>query len=133
MTCSFGTLLRQSFQSRGRDMRNPRIKLVGIRAPLDEIFDLSASLPGFQYLLYDVNVVVLVDLLKFRLVKLAFYSFASQVFDAVRDWTSGVTDVNDEQLFRPIANVSFLERTSLHRYAYAVAHFVLPSDLLFRL
>ena len=103
-------------------MIRPRIKLVGIRPPLYEIFDLAGTFSSLQYFLDDVCSFGFDHFLKLLLVKLSFYILLGQVFKTVRHGYRLVSTVYFKQFFGPIAGVRFIERLSLdanpHRVAY---------------
>jgi len=92
-------------------MIDPRVELVRISSPLDEILDLARPPPRFQYTLYhEQRVIGFHDKLEFVGVECAFYVLATQVGQSVCHWHRGHLRAHEKRLFRPITDVAFLER-----------------------
>ena len=92
-------------------MIDPRVELVRIYTPIDEVLDLARSPPRFQYTFYhEQRVVGFHDKLEFVGVERAFYILAAQVGQSIRHRHRGHLRAHEKRLFRPIADVAFLER-----------------------
>jgi len=92
-------------------MIDPRVELVRISAPLDEILDLACWPPRFQYTFYhEQRVVGFHDKLEFIGVERAFYILATLVSQSIRHRHRGHLRAHEKRLFRLITDVAFLER-----------------------
>ena len=73
-------------------------------------------------------VAIVVDLLNFKAIKLAFYRFASHVFQRIRRWVGGNARLNSEQFARPLLLVTFVERCVTRlRDAHSITNVELPA------
>jgi len=80
--------------------------------PLDEILDLARPPPRLQYTFYHEQRVVGFEdkLLEFVGVERPFCILAAEVGQSIRHLHRGHLRAHEKRLFRPIADVAFLER-----------------------
>src|SRR6267154_459664 len=112
-----------------RNVIDPRVKLVGIVSPLDEIFGTISSTSRLYHAFDYIPIVCLVrDGLNLLFVKFAFYFFSRQVFQNVRRRIRRIQRRDDENFFGPRRLVSLLENTLRLLHANSLPDFVAPLD-----
>ena len=133
-TSCFGALSPQKFQRLScvdvDEVMNPAVELRRVAEPTDEMthFVVGAAF-RFQYFVdCEVTVAIVIDLLYFKAIKLAFYRFTSHVFRPVRGWVSGYARLNLKQLARLLLLVTFVEWcVACLRGAYDITRCEMPT------
>ena len=109
---------------------DPRIELVGITSPLDEVFrsggpSTSSRANDFFYL---VQVIGFGDALKLSVVERSFHRFAVVIDDFVRGRIGSDGFVHGEYLLGPIRQVAFVESSTSFAYSHFLADFEFGFD-----